>query len=36
MVDLVALACTFAGGFYCGSKFKTFAALKESVKGWFK
>lgn len=39
MVDLILLAfviAVFAAGFWCGQKFRTWAAMKEAVKGWFK
>lgn len=35
-VELIALSCTFAGGFWCGAKFKTFEAFKQSIKGFWK
>lgn len=39
MIDLILLAfvlAVFAGGFWCGQKFRTRAAMFAAIKGWFK
>lgn len=35
LVEAIAICCTFAAGFWAGSKFRTWGALKESLKGWW-
>lgn len=39
MVDLILatfVAAVFAGGFYCGQKYRTVAGMKAAIVGWFK
>lgn len=38
MIDLILLVfvlAVFAAGFWCGQKFRTFAAMRSAVKSWF-
>lgn len=39
MIDLILLVfvlAVFAAGFWCGKKFRTFAAMRAAAKAWFK
>ena len=39
MIDLILLVfvlAVFAGGFWCGQKFRTIAGMRAAVKAWFK
>lgn len=36
LVEAIALTCTFAAGFWAGSKFRTWGAFKEKLRSFWK